>query len=172
LSLDFARDRDRVTLRVRAENAAGHELVFMPAFGLGTKILGATRNGAPVAVVVDERSGAQAVRPSLTFPLSGDDTVELRIEPAPEIVLPDAATMTGDLSRGARLIGTELDGRDLRISLEGLAGESYVIDVVNGDRVDSVEGAAFDGRRLSLVFPAAAGAGGYVPAEVILRIKT
>jgi hypothetical protein len=169
-SLEYTRAKDNVTLRIKSEKAAGFGFVFEPAFGLGTKILRATRNGSPVAVVVDDRGGAQAVRPSLTFPLNGNDTVELTFVPAPEVVLPNLPTMTGDLNKGLRIVNSTLDGRDLRMSLEGLAGETYNLEILNGDRVESVTGGEFDGRKLQVVFPAG-GEGVYVRGEVTLRIK-
>ena len=183
-SLDFAREKDRVTLRVKSEKAEGYEFVFMPAFGLGTKILQATRNGSPLVTTADERPAAQAVRPSLEFPLSGDDTVELTFSPAPEIVPPDTPTMTGDLSRGLRLVRSTLSGHDLQLSLEGLWGETYALEVLNGERVDSVTfsfedingkrhdqpmAAKFDGRTLTVEFPL--GPEGYCKGEMTLKLK-
>jgi hypothetical protein len=183
-SLEYTRAKDSVTLRIKSEKAVGFGFIFEPAFGLGTKILRATRNGSPISVVDDDRAGAQAVRPSLTFPLSGDDTVELMFVPAPEVVLPDVPTMTGDLNKGLRIIGSALDGRDLRMSLEGLAGETYALEILNGERVDSVvfsfedingwrhdqPGAAkFDGRSLTVGFPL--GPEGYCKGEVTLKLK-
>jgi glycogen debranching enzyme len=170
LALEYARKADRVTLRIRSENAAGFDFAFGPAFGLGTTILGATRNGVRAATFPDERPGIQAFRAGLSFPLTGDDTVELRISPAPEIVAPAVETATGDLNKGLRVIRTALDGRDLKIDLEGLAGETYVLDVVNEDRVESVAGAGFDGRRLKITFPTSVGAG-YIAAKVTIRVK-
>jgi len=183
-SLDFARKKDRVTLRVKSEKAEGYEFVFMPAFGLGTKILQATRNGSPLVYAADERPSAQAVRPRLEFPLSGDDTVEIRFVPAPEIVPPDTPTMTGDLSRGLRLVRSTLSGHDLQLSLEGLWGETYALEVLNGERVDSVTfsfedingkrhdqpmAAKFDGRTLTVEFPL--GPEGYCKGEMTLKLK-
>jgi glycogen debranching enzyme len=170
LSLDYARESDKVTLRVRSERAAGFHFVFAPALGLGTKVLAATRNGSPIAFAADNRPSAQAVRPGLEFTLTGDDAVELAFVPAPEIVLPDNATMTGDLNKGLRLVRSDIAGRELKIRMEGLAGETYTLEVINGDRVEAVSGGAFDGRRLKVAFPGRAG-GGYVEGEVIIRVK-
>ena len=169
-SLEYTRAKDRVTLRIKSEKAAGFGFVFEPALGLGTKVLSATCNGAPLVYSGDERPSAQAVRPRAEFALSGDDTVELRFVPAPEVILPDVPAMTGDLSRGLRIVGSALAGRNLTIRLEGLAGETYTLEVLNGDRVESVSGGEFDGRKLKVVFPAA-GEGVYVSGVVTLRIK-
>ena len=170
LSLDYFRERDKVTLRVRSEKAAGFRFVYAPALGLGTKVLSATRNGSPVAFAADSRPSAQAVRPGLEFALTGDDSVELAFVPAPEVVLPDNATMTGDLNKGMRIVRSDLAGRDLKIRMEGLASETYTLEVLNGDRVEAVSGGAFDGRQLKVAFPGIAG-GGYVEGEVNIRIK-
>jgi hypothetical protein len=169
-SLDYTRAKDSVTLRIKSEKAAGFGFVFEPAFGLGTKILSATHNGSPLVFAADERPFFQAVRPRAEFALSGDDTVELRFVPAPEIVPPDVTTMTGDLSRGLRIVGSALAGRDLTIRLEGLGGETYTLEILNGDRVESVAGGEFDGRKLKIAFPAGQ-EGVYIKGEVTLRIK-
>jgi hypothetical protein len=169
-SLEYTRAKDSVMLRIKSEKAAGFDLTFEPAFGLGTKVLAATRNGSPLVYAADERPSAQAVRPRAEFALSGDDTVEMRFAPAPEVIPPDVPTITGDLSRGLRIIGTGLAGRDLKISLEGLAGETYTLEVLNGDRVEFASGGEFDGRKLKVAFPAG-GEGVYVRGEVTRRIK-
>ncbi len=169
-SLDFAREKARVTLRVKSENAEGYEFAFLPALGLGTTVLKASRNGSPIDLAADERAVAQAVRPLMKFPLTGDDVVELLFVPVPEIVLPDVPTMTGDLNRGVRIIRSSLVGLDLKINLEGLAGETYALEVLNGDRVESVSGGTFDGRRLRVVFAGTVG-GGYVEGVVKIRVK-
>jgi hypothetical protein len=183
-TMDYARAKDRVTLRIKSEKAAGFHFVFEPAFGLGTKVLAATRNGAPLVCAADERPSAQAVRPRAEFALSGDDTVELKFVPAPEVIPPDVPTMTGDLSRGLRLVRSTLSGHDLQLSLEGLWGETYALEVLNGERVDSVTfsfedingkrhdqpmAAKFDGRTLTVEFPW--GPEGYGKGEVTLKLK-
>ncbi len=169
-ALEYTRTKDSVMLRIKSEKAEGFGFVFEPAFGLGTKVLAATHNGSPLVYAAAERPSAQAIRPRVEFALSGDDTVELKFVPAPEVIPPDVPTMTGDLSRGLRIVGSVLAGRDLRLNLEGLAGETYTLDILNGDRVESVSGGEFDGRKLKIVFPAG-GEGVYVRGEVTLRIK-
>ncbi|MCJ7485728.1 MAG: GH116 family glycosyl hydrolase, partial [Candidatus Aminicenantes bacterium] len=144
-SLEYTRTTDSVTLRVKSENTGGFDFVFEPAFGLGTKVLAATHNGSPLVYAADERPSAQAVRPRTEFALSGDDTVELRFVVAPEVIPPDVQTITGDPSRRLRIISSALDGRDLRLNLEGSAGETYTLEILNGDRVESVTGGEFDG---------------------------
>jgi len=183
-SLEYTRAKDSVTLRIKSEKAADFGFVFEPAFGLGTKVLAATRNGAPIEFKADERATAQALRPRVEFLLSGDDRVEIRFTPGPEIVLPEAPAPTGELSRGLRLVRSTLSGHDLRLSLEGLWGETYVIQVLNGERVDSASAAfeesngqrhdrptaaRFDNHTLTVEFPS--GPEGYGRGEVTLKLK-
>ncbi|MBE3130681.1 MAG: hypothetical protein IMZ54_08175, partial [Acidobacteria bacterium] len=183
-SLEYTRTKDSVKLRIKSEKAAGFGFVFGPAFGLGTKVLAATRNGSPLVMTADDRPTAQAVRPRMEFLLSGDDTVELRFTPGPEIVLSDISAVTGDLSHGVRLVRSTLSGHDLQLSLEGLWGETYALEVLNGERVDSAtfsfedingkrhdqpRAAKFDGRTLTVEFPS--GPEGYCKGEVTLKLK-
>jgi glycogen debranching enzyme len=169
MDLEFSREKERLVLKVRSERTGGFRFDFAPALGLGAKVLAASVNGRPVDVVTDDRLSAQSLRPRLEFPLSGEDTVELRFVPGPEIVVPEARSMTGDASAGLRLVRSRLSGRDLALSFEGRAGEAYAVEILNGERIEAVEGASFNGRKMTVTFP---GPGpGYVGAEVSLRLK-
>lgn len=183
MSLEYGREKDRLVLRVRSERADGYRFVFAPALGLGAKVLSAEVNGRPVGASIDDRPSAQSLRPRLDFALSGDDTVVLRFVPGPEIVLPEVRSGTGDANAGLRLVRSRLSGRDLALSFEGRAGETYEIEVLNGETVEGLEverggpppharlreRRAFDGRAFSLAFPS--GPEKYSPAEVTLRLK-
>ena len=168
ISLEYIRDKDRISLRVKSEGADGFRFAFAPALGLGTEVLGGSLNGAPLPFESGGRPGAQAVRPRAEFPLTGDDGIELRFRPGPEIVLPEEPSETGDPNRGLRLVRSRLDGRELRLSFEGLSGRTYAVEVLNGERVAAVSGAVFDGRALSVAFPS--GSRGYTGGEVTLRL--
>jgi glycogen debranching enzyme len=169
MGLEFSRERDRIVLRVRSVKAGGFRFVFAPALGLGANAFTASANGRPLDVAVDERRSGQALRPRLEFPLTGDDTIELRFVPGPEIVIPEARSETGDASAGLRLVRSRLSGADLVLSLEGRAGESYAIEVLNRERIETVSGAAFDGHALTVAFPASSAS--YARGEVTLKLK-
>ena len=169
VSLDYGRDGDRVSLRIRSTDAEGFRFEFAPALGLGARIVGGTLNGAPLAFETVAGPGAQAVRARASFPLTGDDEVELRFVPGPEIVLPDEPSATGDASRGLRLVRSALDGDELRLTFEGLAGKAYAVGLLEAGRIAGVSGAELDGRTLRVVFPK--GADGYVEVRVSLRLK-
>ncbi len=169
LALSYIRRKDGLTLHVTSENAAGFHLAFAPALGLGTKVLSADRNGKPVEFAVETVPAAQSVRPRLEFPLTGDDTIDLKFTPAPEIVFPDMPAATGDPSVGLRLVRSGLSGRDLKLSFEGPAGKAFTLGILNGERVEAVTGAALDGRTMTVAFPP--GSVAFVATEVTLRLK-
>lgn len=153
-SVDYERRDTAVLLRIRSEKADGFKLVFAPALGLGTKILSASLNGIHAAFSDGEaRPGAQAVQPRLEVALTGDDILELAIAPAPEIIPPSDPAVTGEPNRGLKIIRQALQGRDLSIWVEGLSGESYVLDMRHADRIESVDGADLDGSTIKILFP-------------------
>ena len=151
---EYERKDATVTLRIRSERAAGFELDFAPALGLGTRILAATLNGSDIHIQdVESSPGAQAAQPRLRVSLTGDDTVKLMTAPVPEIVFPLPSTATGETNRGLKIICQELVWPDLSVWVEGLSGASYVLDVLNADRIASVTGADINGSRISISFP-------------------
>jgi glycogen debranching enzyme len=169
--LDYEREDAKVTLKVRTVGPPGFTVVFGPGFGLGTMVRSALLNGKPLALKAGAPPLSQAVVAELEFAVTGDDKLELILDPAPEIIAPRVPTRTGDLNRGLKIIRTDLVGRNLKITIEGLAGEAYVLEVRNGNLVDSASGAVFDGRRLKIDIPAEK-PGEYVRREVLIRRKT
>ena len=170
LSLDYERSDANVKLRVRASGAAGFRFSFVPSLGLGTDVRSAEINGIARAFILEGSPSAQAVRPAMEFALSGDDTVEVGFDPVPEIIPPRPATKTGDLNRGLKIIRTGIVDRELRLWVEGLAGETYVLELRNGAKVSSVLGAKFDGRRLTIAMPAGQ-PGEFLRREILIQYK-
>jgi glycogen debranching enzyme len=168
--LEYERQPSKVLLRVRSSAPAGYKLVFAPALGLGTVARSATMNGAPLRFEPDASRSGQAVRPSAEVILRGEDQIEFAIDPAPEIVPPDPGTRPGDSPKGLRIIRMGREGTALKVTLEGLAGGSYRLAVENADLVDSVAGAAFDGKAISVEFPAGK-PGEFVRKDIIIRTK-
>jgi hypothetical protein len=143
---------------------------FSPALGLGTKIGSAILNGAALSVRLDTPPFAQSIEPQIEFALTGDDTVELKIDPGPEIIPPEVSTKTGDLNRGLKIIQSDLAGGELKITVEGLAGERYYLELRNLRRLEGVSGASLEGNRLSIAIPAGK-PGEFVRQTIVLRLK-
>jgi hypothetical protein len=161
----------KIVLRVRTMgNAEGYRMRFSPALGLGTKIGSAILNGAALSVRLDTPPFAQSIEPQIEFALTGDDTVELKIDPGPEIIPPEVSTKTGDLNRGLKIIQSDLAGGELKITVEGLAGERYYLELRNLRRLEGVSGASLEGNRLSIAIPAGK-PGEFVRQTIVLRLK-
>ncbi len=170
-TIDYERRADgAIVLRVRSRNAAGFKMSFAPSLGLGTRVLAAELNGAPVAFTGGEApAGAQAVQPRLAFDVTGDDTLALAVSPAPEIIPPRADPATGDPDRGLKIIRQSLEGHGLSVLVEGLPGKSYVLDVIHADRVEDVDGAELVGPRIKVTLPS--GQAGFVSGRFTVRLK-
>ncbi len=172
LSLAYERGERIVRLKVRSEGGSGAaRLVFSPAFGPATRVVSASLNGSSLRVDPGASgAGRQCVRPSVEAALSGDDVIEIGFEPAPEIVLPVRAAVTGDTDRGLKIIRTETDAGHIKIEVEGLAGERHEIGARNADRIAAVTGADLAGGRILLTFPPGR-PGEFTRREIVLRLK-
>jgi hypothetical protein len=167
----YRRLEGRVLADVSSSAPEGWRLEFRPSFGPGTKILSASVNGMP-AGVRDGGPGTDAVRPSVDFPLTGRDTVEIVFVPAVEILPPPASTRTGDADTDLKVIRVRSLGADqgLEVVVEGRAGVAYEIPVAGSERIASVEGAVRQGARLSFRLPGAAGEA-FARQRIVVRIK-
>jgi hypothetical protein len=160
LAVRYTRTEGKVLAFVTSSAPAGWRMTFRPSFGPGTTILAASVNGKTVAFA-DGGQAALAVRPSVEFPLTGNDTVEIGFDPTVEVLPPAGETRTGDADRGLKVIrvaaSAAKDG--LEVVVEGLAGEIYELPLARSDKVSAVEGAELAGDRLIIRIPGVSGAG-------------
>jgi hypothetical protein len=169
-AIDVQRKRDAFEVRIRTEKGGGWRVELAPAFGLGSRIDSAVRNGAPLDFQVDEAGQAQAAVAHMEFELGSEDTVVVAVRPAPEIVPPLVLSKTGDLNRGLRILRAKRSGKTLEFFVEGLSGATYTLDVVNGNLVESVTGADYKDGRLTVVIPPG-NPGEFIPRNLVLTIK-
>jgi len=153
----FAYEREAGQLRVKASSAAGarFKLEFAPLLGPGTRVIGATLNGKPVPWSDEAGEGGSSlyVQPRVVAELTGEDTLEITFEPVPEVLPPDVVTRTGDVDRGLKVVKVEfLDGQ-LKVILDGRAGESFGLAIFQADKIISVEDAQLDRGLLTVRFP-------------------
>ncbi len=170
LSVECLRNGASYIIHVRSEKAVDCRAVIMPSFGLGTGVVSASLNGRPLDFVLEHEDQVQAVVPRVEFALSSDDKVEITLVRAPEIVPPAVRTETGSLNKGLKIVRTEFSGRELRVLVEGLAGEGYDLTVTNGDLIESVSGAEYGEGRLAFSMPSGV-EGEFSPHTIILTLK-
>ncbi len=171
VAVRYTRSGSKITAVVTSSGSAGWRMIFRPSFGPGTTILAASVNGKPVPFAAGGPT-ARAVRPSVEFPLSGKDTVEIDFEPTVEVVPPAVRSRTGDADGALKIVGIELSARtgSLEIVVDGLAGETYELPLVRSDRVLAAEGAELAGKGLIIRMPGSPG-GGFVRQAVSLALK-
>jgi len=170
VSIRYERQDGKIEVTVWSENKAGFQMMFSPALGLGTRVLGALVNGKPAEIETGQGLSLQAVRPTVELSLTGKDTIVLEFEPSAEVLPPPVRTRTGDADQGLKIIRTEFTGNNLRVVVEGLAGESYDLPIANAVRVVSVQGAERNGGMLVIRIPDKP-EGGFVRHEIVLEMK-
>jgi hypothetical protein len=170
ISIRYERQDGKIEVTVWSENKAGFQMMFSPALGLGTRVVGALVNGKPAEIEAGSGLSLQAVRPAVEFPLTGKDTIVLKFEPSAEVLPPLVRTRTGDADQGLKIIRTELAGNKLKVVVEGLSGEIYDLPIANSVLVVSVQGAEMDHGKLVIRIPDKP-EGGFVRHVIILEMK-
>jgi hypothetical protein len=102
--------------------------------------------------------------------LTGEDRVEIEIEPAFEILPSTIVSRVGDYDRGLKVVRQTLSGKALTIVVEGLAGSEYELRVLNPDRVETVTGAELKNTHLVIRMPPGE-ASAFLRQEIVIAIK-
>jgi len=171
-TFSFERERGQLRTKVSSEPGAGFRLEFAPLLGPGTRLIGAMVNAQQVTWSDEMKEGGPdlCVQPRIVAELTGEDTIEVAFDPAPEVLPPDIVSRTGDVDRGLKVVRVERTETGLELVLDGRAGETYNVNVFQFDKVVSVEGAEFDRGRLTVRFPDGE-AGAFVRRVVKLVLK-
>jgi glycogen debranching enzyme len=142
LDLRYSKDPGGVTLEVKASSDAPSLIDFQPAVSLRAKVLGAEFNGRRVPFLVETNGLDQHV--AVRISVAGGSN-SLRIRTRDDFGLSYSSTLPaiGATSHGLRILSdTWTPARDrLRLSVSGIAGGQYVLNVWNGGQIASVEGA-------------------------------
>ena len=167
-ALRYKRERNKIQLEVHAAKGSLFKMHFAPAIGLGTRVRSARLNGQPIDFKI--LSAGNVVQPEIDFGLSGQDVVEVDFDPTVEILPPDLDSGVGDFDKGLKIFRLELGGKNLKVVVEGLAGETYALNLANGDLVETAAGAELSGGRLLIRFPGGQGRE-FLRREIILKLK-
>jgi len=169
-SLRYRKQAKGISLEIGRQKGGAYKLIFGPAFGLGTRVLKASRNGRNIQFRISSGPLPQAVQPVVESTLSLRDTIEIELAPAVELLPPDNESKTGDLNHGLRIIKMEEVERGLKVVVEGLSGQAYVLQLTHPDLVRSVRGAKLESAGLHIQIPQGI-RGEYVRHEFMISLK-
>lgn len=177
VSFEYSRTRTKAALKVRSvgsqpvTNAVGEgavQIVFAPAFGIGTGIGKARIDGRETTYRLIVSS--QTVQPLIEFPAGAETTLEVELLPTVELLPPPVMTTTGAPNRSLKILSTNFKDKQLKVNVEGLANESYELTITNDDLLQSVNGCRREGRKLFLTMPDGP-ADEFVRAEFSLTVR-
>lgn len=127
-------------------------LRFNPALPPGAEGVTVTRRGEAERFV--ETSIGQDKHVRMECELLGSDTLHISWKPVPEFYLLPFSPEPGAENHSLKFIATRLDGKKMRLVLQGLSGETYLLGVRHSEGIASVRGGELKGRNLAVTFPA------------------
>jgi glycogen debranching enzyme len=166
--LKYIREKGKINFEVVGRPRVGFIMVFAPAFGPGTEVRSVRVNGKPAAFKM--MSSARIARPEVRFVTSGQDTVEIDFEPTVEILPPAVHSKVGDPDSGMKVIRVTREGGEMKVLVEGLAGQTYSLGITCGELIREIQGAASSGDRLEIRFPSEKEPGD-LRQEIVIRLK-
>ncbi len=167
-AFDYHKSGDRVEITIRGKKADGYKVNVSPVFAPGTKIENVTVDGS--SVHYQTKTYPEGVEPIAMGTLRrGDMKVEIKYKPTVEVLPPVIHTQTGNSSTGLRLISAVLNGKAIHVSVEGIAGKTYHLPLVNSDLVRHVEGGTLAGNQVKFTIPSEGS--GYQKYELVMDTK-
>ena len=164
----YQKKKGEISVEVKSRNLEPYKMHFAPALALGSVVKSVLVNGAPAKF--EQAASSQTVQPLITCPINGVTTIKIIFEPALEILPPLVESKTGDTNKGLKIVATALEGKQMKLVVEGLAGESYELKVLNEGQIATVIGAQQRNSALHIQFGAGK-FGEFVRQEVAINLK-
>ena len=165
--VEFQRQRGRLNVTVKAENAHAYRFKMAPAFGIGTRI-GSVRiddEDHPFDVV----EHTQVVQPVFSFGVTREEhRIEIVFESTVEILPYTRNSRVGDSNIGLKIIAVRKNADGLVLECEGRMGMTYLLRTWHADSIRGVEGAEWRGEMIEITFPGNE-AGGFVRKRVTIQ---
>ena len=121
---------------------------FSPALGLGTEIISSSFNNSPIDTKLEKQSQVYLAKVSLS--LNDKNDYLLDYTPVPEIYFLKDNPELGETNHGIKVTSQELTGKELKIHIEGISGDTYQLGITNPDKIISVNGAGLKGNILNI----------------------
>jgi len=137
--ITFERTRGGRTARIQKEGSTPVHFVFSPSFGLGAKIVSVKVDGKPVKF--QHQDTGQDIHATIEVPLNERTLIEMEVEEGIEIIAPEWRRELGARTSGLKILSTSLQNSAFSISLEGLSGNDYELQLFLPRPPVRVEGA-------------------------------
>jgi glycogen debranching enzyme len=138
-NIRYQRKKNVAKIEISTEKSSGYKLILAPAFGIGTKIKQVKIN--QVSVDYDIKKSWQMVQPLIEHRISSEVVVcEIEIEPTVELLSPNIDFGTGEKNQGLKILLERYNEGKITVNAEGLAGENYLLPVVNPEKITRVTG--------------------------------
>ena len=168
-SFDYTREKNKIKVKVRAENAEGYRVRFGPVIGTGSQAQSFTVDGDSYPFNATEVG--QVVQVSSEIPLHKTSYfLELAFIPTLEILPVDPLSRVGEMSKSVKIISVQREGARLEVKIEGLSGEKYGLGILNTELVESVDGARIEEEKLKFQIPGIR-TGLFVPHTIRIHLR-
>lgn len=155
VNFDLRRDADILQLTIHNSGSQPFQLEFAPAYPPCARVTSATLDGQTVAW--KETNEYKDWHPRFTIAVKpGDSTLVVHHRGMFGYVVPFTPPHLAEPSESLKVVSEQWtnNGQTLELTVSGRAGRDYRLDLVGGERVASVQGAARDGARALLIHTA------------------
>lgn len=164
----YQKKKNELWVEVKSKGVAPYTLHFAPGLGIGSEVKSVHVDGKPVKF--EKKISTQTVQPIIACTIAGATSIKIIFEPTLELLSPVVESKTGDTNKGLKIISTALEGKKMKLVVEGLAGESYALKVLNEEEIAALMGAQQHGDALRIQF-APGKFGEFVRQEVVISLK-
>jgi len=124
---------------------------FNPKLAFGSEVKSVIFNNAQQDFTLAENVYGKKVKMNLNIKDNSD--LRISMKPGLGIYYPEIHSRVGSTNVGLKLISQKYTNNNLEIITEGIAGKSYLLGMINPERVNSVNGAEISGSHLKISFP-------------------
>ncbi|MGD9346890.1 MAG: GH116 family glycosyl hydrolase [Candidatus Aminicenantes bacterium] len=167
-SFDVQKNKESLTVHVRAKNAEDYKLKFAPSLAVGTHVRSVTLDGQPIPFETETFSQVTQVL-SLIPVKSKSHAIAVNFTPTVEILPVVTQSREGDPNKGLKIIHVTKEDTKLHIHVEGMAGQTYTMSLRNEEFVGDVRGATLKENELLITIPRSKN-GGFVNHQITLHL--
>jgi hypothetical protein len=170
VDFQYRKTADTIVLETSRAGSGDCWVDFSPALSLRGEVVGAEIGGRSLPFKTEANSNDQHVH--VRFPMSsGTNSVVIRVKNDFGIAVPSELPALGSASGGLRVVSEiwNANKSQLTLSISGLAGKSYELEVWNPGQISSADGAVLTklGKLQFEIFEGPAGS--YVQRQIVLH---